>query len=156
MHSSREERLLRSLCGLYGLMLRAYMRSFRLEYGREMMLVFRDRAHDVQCENSWALLPFMFRILSEWVTTVPCEREVSMSLTRAARLSIVLGIGSLLAVVVSHLALTDIYHGGTDLTVEWNVLRMCFAVMIAFQVTALLTLRRVLRDSGRRELHVAE
>lgn len=68
-----------------------------------------------------------------------------MSLKSAARRCIGLGLLSLLAVVVSHLALTDIRHAEDDLTLEWNVLRGCFAMILAFQVHALVILRRVIR-----------
>jgi len=78
-----------------------------------------------------------------------------MTLKRAARVSIVLGVGSLFAVLVSHLALTDIRHGEGDLGLEWNGLRVCFGVILAFQVSALLTLRRVIRDVNHRGLHAA-
>lgn len=67
-----------------------------------------------------------------------------MNLKTAARRCIGLGLLSLLAVGVSHLALTDIRHAEGDLTLEWNVLRGCFAVILCFQVRALVILRRVL------------
>lgn len=47
----------------------------------------------------------------------------------AARISFGLGIVSLLAVVASHLALTDIRHGETEATLEWRVLQISFALM---------------------------
>lgn len=68
-----------------------------------------------------------------------------MNLKTAARLTILLGLLSLLAVGVGHLALTDIAHGEPDVSREWTVVRLCFAVIVLFQVAALLTLRRVLR-----------
>ncbi len=66
-------------------------------------------------------------------------------LRRAVRLSLFLGGLSLVAVVVSWLALTDIGHGESDLSLEWSVLRAAFLVIVLFQVSALLTLGRVLR-----------
>lgn len=66
---------------------------------------------------------------------------------RAARLSILLGLLSLFGVAVSHLALTDIWHGEGELVAEWTALRVAFAVIVAFQVTALLTLGQVLRHA---------
>lgn len=68
----------------------------------------------------------------------------------AGFMSFGLGILSLFAVFVSHLALTDIYHGEADLSFEWGAVQICFAVIIAFQVSALLTLRQVLRSSPQR------
>lgn len=61
-----------------------------------------------------------------------------------ATVSVGLGIASLLAVLLSHLALTDIWHGEGDLVAEWWILRVCFLVIVLFQGSALLTLRRVL------------
>lgn len=66
-------------------------------------------------------------------------------LRRAVQLSLVFGGLSILAVVVSHLALTDIGHGEADLSLEWGVLRAAFLVMVLFQVSALVTLSRVFR-----------
>ena len=63
-----------------------------------------------------------------------------------ARISFGLGILSLLAVVVSHLALTDIYHGETDVLLEWRVVQLAFPIIVAFQVSALVTLWRVVRN----------
>jgi hypothetical protein len=59
------------------------------------------------------------------------------------QLSLVLGGISVLAVVVSYLALTDIGHGESDLSLEWGVLRAAFLVIVLFQASALVTLGRV-------------
>ena len=75
------------------------------------------------------------------------RREEGIALSRAARTCISLGLASLIAVLVSHLALTDIYHGESDLSQEWNVLRVCFGVIVAFQVYALISLLRVVREA---------
>ncbi len=64
---------------------------------------------------------------------------------KSARFSIVLGLLSVLAVVASHLALTDISHGEGDLSLEWTVLRISFAVIVAFHISALITLVRLYR-----------
>lgn len=71
-----------------------------------------------------------------------------MNLKRAARQCMGLGVASVLAVGVSHLALTDISHAEGDLTLEWNILRGCFAVILAFQIYALVTLGRVVRGEA--------
>jgi hypothetical protein len=68
-----------------------------------------------------------------------------MRIDRWIRLSLVLGVLALLAVVTCHLALTDIYHAEGDVRLEWNVLRVCFAVIVASQVAALVTLAKGLR-----------
>lgn len=70
-----------------------------------------------------------------------------MRIDKWIRLSLGLGVLALLAVVTSHLALTDIYHADGDVSLEWNVLRVCFAVIVASQVAALVTLTKVLRRS---------
>jgi len=62
------------------------------------------------------------------------------------RVTIVLGTLSLLAVLITHLALTDIYHGEADVTLEWSVVRICALVLLVFIGMALFTLRRALRE----------
>ena len=47
------------------------------------------------------------------------------------------GVLSMFAIVLAHLALTDIRHGEADLTLEWNVLRASFVLIIAFHVIAM-------------------
>jgi hypothetical protein len=70
MLSSSQERLLRWLCRTYGLMLLAYPSTFRREYSREMVVVFRTHARDVvKKEGSWALLPFVLRVSWDWLHT---------------------------------------------------------------------------------------
>jgi len=61
------------------------------------------------------------------------------------RASTVLGALALTAVLVSLLALTDIYHGEADVSQEWSALRVCFAIIVVSQVSSLVTLRRVSR-----------
>jgi len=60
------------------------------------------------------------------------------------RVSILLGLLSLCAGVISHLALTDIYHAEVDVSLEWNVLRISALVILAFTAMALFTLRGAL------------
>ena len=59
--------------------------------------------------------------------------------------SIGLGVLSIVAIVISHLALTDIGHGEGDLTLEWQALQVAFAVIILFHISAFITLFRVLK-----------
>lgn len=61
------------------------------------------------------------------------------------RATMALGILSILAGIISHLALTDIYHGEGDLTVEWSVLQAGAFIIFAFVVSSLLVLRRALK-----------
>jgi hypothetical protein len=64
------------------------------------------------------------------------------------RAVIVLGIVSLLAGLFAHLALTDIYHGEVDVTLEWGVVRVCAVVFAAFVGASLFTLIRALKVVG--------
>jgi uncharacterized membrane protein YozB (DUF420 family) len=67
---------------------------------------------------------------------------------RQAAIAFVLGIASLVAVFISFMALADIYHGESDLRMEWMVLRICFAVIFIFQVFALVTFWRMIRGKN--------
>lgn len=69
--------------------------------------------------------------------------------SRQAAIAFFLGIASLVAIFVSLLALTDIYHGESDLHQEWMALRICFAVIFIFQVFALITFWKIIRIGGR-------
>ena len=73
-----------------------------------------------------------------------------MTLDTAAKLSIGLGVLSLAAVVVAHLALTDIWHGEADVRLEWRALQLCAAVILASQIFTLTTLGRVVRKGAGR------
>ena len=61
------------------------------------------------------------------------------------RVTMALGVLSLLAGLLTHLALTDIYHGEADVTLEWSVVRGCALVMLVFIGMTLFTLGRVLK-----------
>lgn len=63
-----------------------------------------------------------------------------MTPQKLRRLTIWLGCVSLLGVLVSFLALTDIYHGEADLSQEWMALRFAFGAIIAFHIAAFITL----------------
>jgi len=56
-----------------------------------------------------------------------------------------LGILSLIAMAFSHLALTDIVHGETDVSLEWSILRVTGLVLLAFIGSSLFTLIRILK-----------
>lgn len=60
-----------------------------------------------------------------------------MTLRTACRVVLWLGAASLLAILTAHLALQDIYHGETDVTLEWRALRVSFLVIVAFHAAAL-------------------
>ena len=61
------------------------------------------------------------------------------------RITIVLGMLSILAGFFGHLALTDIYHGEGDMTLEWRVLQAGAVIIFVFVVTSLLILKKVLK-----------
>ena len=56
-----------------------------------------------------------------------------------------LSILSILALILSHLALTDIYHGGEDLSMEWSSLRITAIVFALFITSTIFTVRKVLK-----------
>lgn len=66
-------------------------------------------------------------------------------LKKQVQLTMALGVLSLFAGVMGHLALTDIYHGNGNLSLEWNVLRACAVVLVVFIGSTLFTLRQVLK-----------
>ena len=66
-------------------------------------------------------------------------------LKKQVQLTMALGVLSLFAGVMGHLALTDIYHGNGDLSLEWNVLRACAVVLAVFIGSTLFTLIQVLK-----------
>ena len=74
------------------------------------------------------------------------EEDTMSNLKTQIRVTIALGVLSLLAVLITHLALTDIYHGEADVTLEWNTVRICALVLLVFIGMALFTLRRALRE----------
>ena len=67
------------------------------------------------------------------------------SLKTQVRATIVLGIVTLMCGLLSHLALTDIYHAENDVSLEWNVVLVSAVVFFAFIVMTLHTLGRVLK-----------
>lgn len=58
----------------------------------------------------------------------------------------ILAITSIAALLLSHLALTDIAHGEPDLSGEWLILQLTALLLLIFIVLTLVTLRRVLKD----------
>ena len=59
------------------------------------------------------------------------------------RVALWLGGFSSVALLLSFLALTDIYHGEADLSLEWTIVRFAFPAWIAFHIAALTALRRL-------------
>ncbi len=65
------------------------------------------------------------------------------------RLTMVMAFASLAALVLSYLALTDIYHGVTDTSAEWTMVRFALTILVVFIGMTIFTLRRVLSSSKR-------
>jgi hypothetical protein len=61
------------------------------------------------------------------------------------RATMALGILSIFASIFGHLALTDIYHGEGDLTLEWRILQAGAFIIFTFVVSSLLVLRKALK-----------
>ncbi len=59
--------------------------------------------------------------------------------------TMILGGVALLAGLVGHLALTDIYHGEVDVSLEWNILRICALILFVFIGSSLITLRKAIK-----------
>ena len=66
------------------------------------------------------------------------------------RVTLGLGVLSALAILVAHLALTDIYHGEADVSSEWRALQVASGVIIAFHIAAFAMLIRHLGSSSPR------
>lgn len=60
------------------------------------------------------------------------------------RLTLVLGGLTLVAILMSHLALTDIFHGEGDLTQEWAFVQFGFVIIVAFLVLSCFALMNFL------------
>jgi hypothetical protein len=53
----------------------------------------------------------------------------TMTLQTTSRLTLGLGVLSVLAILAASMALQDIYHGEPDLTREWRMLRVSFLIV---------------------------
>lgn len=68
-----------------------------------------------------------------------------MKTVQQAAVAFAMAVLTLIAVFVSHAALVNIHRGAGDLGMEWKALRLCFALVVAFQFFILATLLRVIR-----------
>ena len=59
---------------LFQLMLRAYPREFRLEYGPDMTQLFRDCYRDIQSDGLISAIAFWRRMIVDVIRTAPLER----------------------------------------------------------------------------------
>lgn len=69
------------------------------------------------------------------------------ALKRSALFTLGLGILSLVAILFSHLALTDVWHGETEVALEWQMVRVGFLLILLFHVSSFVTLFQVLRTT---------
>lgn len=60
-------------------------------------------------------------------------------------LTLVLSGFSFLGLIISHLALTDIYHGGENLSFEWAVLKISAVVFLTLIIFTIFTLKKALK-----------
>ena len=56
-----------------------------------------------------------------------------------------LGIFSLIAGLFAHLALTDIYHGEADVSLDWLIVQIAAVIILVFIGCSLWTLARALK-----------
>jgi signal peptidase I len=67
-----------NFCRLYSVLLYAYPREFRLQYGAAMQQVFRDRCRDLaRTASPMALVRFATHLTADWLTTSVHERAVT-------------------------------------------------------------------------------
>ena len=59
--------------------------------------------------------------------------------------TMLLGALALLAGLLSHLALTDIYHNEADVSLEWGIVQLSALVILTFIGSTLIVLGRVLK-----------
>ncbi len=61
-------------------------------------------------------------------------------------ITLALGVLSIIAMILSFLALTDIAHGEPDLTLEWGMLQLSFFVVVVFHIAAMFALVRISKN----------
>jgi signal peptidase I len=71
--------LMRWFCRVYLVMLYAYPREFRLQFGGEMQQVFRDRCRQLtRTPGRWNWLRFALQSAADWMSTMFQERMVAV------------------------------------------------------------------------------
>ena len=71
-----------------------------------------------------------------------------MSRRLLRQLALGLGCLSFVSILVAILALADIYHGETDLSLEWRALQIAFGVIVTFHAAAFVSLARLDHRQG--------
>jgi hypothetical protein len=123
---------------IYRLLLRAYPPGFRAEYGREMMLVFRDQCRDSDVRS----VGFWVRVFWDVVRSAPAlrieaTRNVEVNMKLAAVLSVLLGAFGILGAVREWSAAsqhTDVYTLAVALGAFASVLLLSAGVAILLQI----------------------
>ncbi|MGD0772800.1 MAG: signal peptidase I [Candidatus Solibacter sp.] len=76
--SGSESNMIGSFCRIYSILLYAYPRDFRLQYGAAMRQVFRDRCRDMaRTAGPLSLLRFALHLTTDWLTTTVRERAAA-------------------------------------------------------------------------------
>jgi signal peptidase I len=71
--------LMRWFCRVYLVMLYAYPREFRLQFGGEMQQLFRDRCRQMtRTPGRWHWLPFAIQSTADWMSTMFQERMAAV------------------------------------------------------------------------------
>ena len=68
------------------------------------------------------------------------------NLFKQIQVTMLFGLMSLFGGLISHLALTDIYHGEANTSLEWSFLRISALVFLVFIGLAMSTMRKMLRE----------
>ncbi len=50
------------------------------------------------------------------------------------------------SLVLSHMALLDIYHAETDVTIEWTMVRISFVIFWAFTILTMITIVKIFKS----------
>ena len=100
---------------IYRLLLRAYPPAFRAEFGREMVLVFRDQCRDGDVRT----LGFWVRVFWDVVRSAPAlraeaTRTVEVIMKLAAILTVLLGVFPQQAIAIIEPSLQQVLRLATD------------------------------------------
>ena len=125
---------------IYRLLLRAYPPDFRAEYGREMMLLFRDqcRESDVRTVGFWARV-FWDVVRSAPALRAEATRTVEVIMKLAAMLTVLLGVFGIVNAVVEWVAGSK---GAIDGRYVLAVVLAVFASVLLLGAGAAILLRR--------------
>jgi hypothetical protein len=77
------------------------------------------------------------------LSDILCRKACPMK--KLPQITFIWGILTLIACGLAHLALTDIYHGAEDLTLEWRMVQIAGFITITFIGLALAALSRQLK-----------